>query len=195
MGIHVIVRRELRLDVRQCDEAAEAHHEAFENLRHEDFAIHHRRVIALDIVAVQKLVAPQAIGRGVAVVGAIDAGHAEAPVDMVLLHRVGRTLDIEHGLVEVEAVGLVIIGAGRIAALLGVGGEIAADGEPAIGLHAVIGHGLADLGVGDGDHQRAVNGGHAGAAQGAGAAIGPVDEGIGRRIDGLVPALAARWRG
>ncbi len=105
MRIHVIVGRELRLDVGDRDVAPDADHHAFGYLRNVDLAVHHREVEAIGEVVAKQLVARDAERRRVALVLAVDAGEAEAPIDMIGLHRVGQALEIDHRLVELRSVG------------------------------------------------------------------------------------------
>ena len=80
----------------------------------------------------EELVAEVALVGGVAVVGAVEGGEVEAPVDVVALDGVGEALDVEDGLVEFEAVGVEVVAFGRVAA---AGGAAVYGGvEPAVDL-------------------------------------------------------------
>ena len=72
--------------------------------------------IAVDLVVLQELIAQQAVSRGVAIVLAVDRRDAEAPVDVILLDRVGQPLEIDDRLIELDRIRVVIIGRRRIAA-------------------------------------------------------------------------------
>ncbi len=182
MAVHVVVRRQLRLDVGHRDEAADPHHQALGHLRNEDFAIEHREVDAVGLVVAQQLVAHQPIRRGVSVVRAVDRGDSHAPVDMILLHGVGQALQIDDGLVELDGVGRVVVGRGRVAARLDLAGaQVAAGVDPAVDLQVVVAHPLAERGVAEGGHQRAVDRRGAGHAERRRTAVGPFGERHGRR--------------
>ena len=192
---HVVVRRELGFDVRDRDVAPDPDHEAFHHLRDEHLAIGHRHVVAVVLVLVQELVAPQTERRGVAVVLAVDRRETEAPVDMVLLDRVGQPLDIEHGLVELDRVRIVGIRGRGVATSHGAGAEVAAGIDPAVDLDVGIVHPVADRGIAERRHQRTVDRTRPRHAEAGGAAIRPFGERIGwsgRR--GARPVLAASGR-
>ncbi len=182
MRIHVVVRRQLRLDVRQRDVAPQAHiGAAGADPRDERFHPHHREVVAVDIVVCQQLITIDAVRSGVAVIRAVNRRQAETPVDVILLHRVRHPLEVQHELVELQGVRVVVVGCRRVSAeRRPAGAEIAARIDPAVELNIRFSHGLAQPGIGDADHQRAIHGCGARHTQVLRAAIGPLSKGHGR---------------
>ena len=122
-------------------------HQAVRDLRNEELAIGHRHVVAVVLVLVQQLVAPETVGRGVAIVLAVDRRDTEAPVDVILLHGVRQPLDIDHRLVELHGVGVVVIGGRRIAASAPCWSKVAAGVDPAVDLDVVFVHPASDAGI------------------------------------------------
>jgi hypothetical protein len=116
------------------DVASDPDVEAFHQPGNEDLAIGHRQVVAVVLVLVQKLVAPESVRGGVAIVFAVDRRDTKTPVDVILLDRIRQTLDIEHGLVELHIVGIITIRRRRVAAAHRVGGEVTAGIDPAVDL-------------------------------------------------------------
>src|SRR5271168_3932822 len=98
MRVGVVVWRQLCLNVRNRDEATDSY---IETLHYWEVQVHilHREVIAVDEVVVEKLIAEQAVRRRVAIIRAIDAREAEAPIEMIILHGIGQTLDVDDGLI------------------------------------------------------------------------------------------------
>ena len=150
VGIADVVRRELRLDVRNRDVAADADVHALGDLREPEVEVVHDRVEAVGAAAVEVLVAEHAVGERVLVVGAVQQRQAATPVEVVALHDVGRALEVERELVELHGVRLERIGGGRVAAAAGrvvVPGvrraEVAARLEPAVDGQAAVLQGLA----------------------------------------------------
>ena len=178
--IHVVVRRELRLDVRDRDEAADTNQHAVRDPRNEDLAIGHRQVVAIVRILVQKLIAPKSEGRGVAIVLAVDRRQSEAPVDVILLHGVGEPFDIQHRLVELHRIGVVVIGRRRVTATNRVGRQVSAGVNPAIDLDVIFVHPASDAGVAERVHQRAINRTRPRHAKAGGAAVRPLGERIRR---------------
>src|SRR5882762_9856117 len=92
---------------------------------------------------------------------------------MVTLDGVGEALDVQDGLVELEAVGEEIISDGGIG--LRRGAEVEGGIDPTVNFCP----GLCPV---DGGHERVAVG--VGLADDGGAAVGPVDEGEGWGVDG-----------
>jgi len=178
--VHVVVGRELRLDVRDRDVAAEPDHQPVQHLRNEDLAVGHRNVEAVVVVLVQQLAGEQSIRRGVAIVLTVDRRDAEAPVDVVFLNRIRQPLDVDDRLVELHRVGVVAIRRRRVATLDGVVREVAAGVDPAVDLDVVVIHPASDAGIAERGHQRTVDRTRPRHAKAGRAAIGPFGEGIGR---------------
>jgi hypothetical protein len=157
VGVHVIVGRKLRLDVGQRDETSEPQQQPFGDLRDVEFAIDHREVVAVVEVMAEELVAREAIGGRVAVILAVDRRQPEAPVDVVGLHGVGHALEVNDGLVELERIRRIIIRGRPVAARPHrIGADVAAAVDPAVDLQVVGVQRLAEVGVGERHHQRAV---------------------------------------
>ena len=196
MRVHEIVGRELRLDVRQRDEATETQQQAFSHERSVDLAVHHREVVAVDQVVVEQLIARETIGGGVAVVLAVHRGKSEAPVDVILLHRIGQPLDVDDGLIELHGIRRIHVGGRPVAARLhGVGADVAAEIDPPVDLDVGLVQRLAGGGVGHRRHQRAVHGIGPRHANGGRTAIRPLRERIGRGgLRRRRPVLAASRR-
>ena len=155
--VGVVVRRQLGLDIRNGDEAAKANVQP-QHYRKVEVDIGHRKVDAVDAVFIEQLPAEQAIGRGVTIIDPVQGRKAEAPIEVIVLNRVGQAFDIDHGLVELERIGRVVVGGRRIAARLHrVGAEIGCRRDPAVDLNVGIAHRFTQLRVGNRNHQRAVD--------------------------------------
>ena len=115
---------------------------------------------------------------------------------MIGLHSVGQPLEIDDRLVELEGVGRVVVGGREVAAGdHAVGREIAAAVDPTIDLHVAVVHPLAELGVAERDHERAVDGIRPCHADVGRSAVGPFGERHRRRgLRSVGPAGAARGR-
>ncbi len=196
VAVHVVVGGQLRLDVRHRDEAPDAHHQPFRDLREERFAVEHREVHAVGLVLAQQLVAQQPVGRGVAVVRAVDGGDAHAPVHVVLLDGIGQAFQVDDGLVELRRVGRVVVRGRRVAARLRLAGaEVGAGVHPAVDLQVVVAHPLAEGGIGQRGHQGAVDRRGTRDAERRRAAVRPLGEGHGgRRLRGGREIVATRRR-
>ena len=127
------------------------------SFRDEDLAIGHRHIVAVVGVVLQELAAPQAVSCRVAIVLAVDRGDAEAPVDVILLHGVGQALEIDDGLIERDGVGIVEIRCRPVAAANRFVRDVAAHVDPAVDLEVVVVHRLAERGVAQRIHERAVD--------------------------------------
>ena len=96
---------------------------------------------------------------------------------MIELHRVGKSFDVDDRLIKLERVRRIIIRSRRVAARLGrVGADVPAAIDPAVNLDVGVAHELADPGVGDRDHQRAIDRIGPGGANIDRAAIRPLGE-------------------
>ncbi len=156
--IHIIVRRQLRFDVGHRDEAAQAEQEAFRDVWDVQLTIHHRKVVSVNQVVAEQLIARQSIRGRVAIVLPVYSGNPEAPVDVVGLHCIGQAFDIDHGLIELHRVRRVHVGRWPVAPRShGVGADVAAAIDPAIHLDVGRIHRLAEFSVGERHHQRAVD--------------------------------------
>ncbi len=166
MAVGVIVRRQLRFDVRHRDVAADAHVHAIGHAREVTFQVSHRDVVAVlgDITdTVGELVAPYAARVGVLGIRAPQCGHAEAPVEVLLLHHVRSALEVQRDLVDLGGIGLISIGRREVAAgavggvVIGVrGAAVKARIKPAVHGHAAVFPLLAVFTAIDGVHQRTV---------------------------------------
>jgi hypothetical protein len=193
VGIHVVVRRELRLDVRQRDVAPRTDDESLEGLREVELAIDHREVVAVDRVVLQQLVARQAIRSRVTVVLTVERRQPHAPVDVILLHGIGKAIEIDHELIELHRVGGVDVRDGSIAARPDrVAADVEAGVDPAVDLEVVIRQPFAEGRIGHRRHQRAVDRTGSGYPERGHATMRPLGERHRRRsLRGRRPALAA----
>ena len=114
MGEEDVVRRELRFDVRDGNVTADANQKALGYLRNPQFPIDHRKVVAVAIILAVELPARETIGIRVAVVLSIKERKAHAPIDVVRLDGVGKTIEIQHGLIEFERFGLTVYAMGAL---------------------------------------------------------------------------------
>lgn len=78
----------------------------------------HHRVIAIFVVVQEQLLTEVPFRRGEPVVEAVELREAETPIEMVCLHGVRKTVDVERGLVQLDGVRLNIVGRGRFAIML-----------------------------------------------------------------------------
>ena len=89
----VIVRRELRLDVRRRNIAAEAEIQAVGDAGEVQLAVILERIPPVKPVVLQQLVAEVPAGRGVAVVDAVKVGDPETPIDVIGLYCIRLALE------------------------------------------------------------------------------------------------------
>jgi hypothetical protein len=136
--VGVVVRRELRFDIRDRDEAADADVCALKD-RKIEVRVDHREVDAVDEIVVEELIAHQTIGSRIAVILAIQRREAEAPIEVIELHRVGKPFDVDDCLIELECVGRIVVRSRRVAARFHVvGADVAAAVDPAINLNVGV---------------------------------------------------------
>jgi hypothetical protein len=128
----------------------------------------------LTLFFIEQLPAEQAIRRGVAIVDAVKGREAEPPIEVIVLHGVGQPFDIDHGLIELDGVGRVVICGRRVAARSHlVGADIAPRRDPAVDLDMGIVHRVPKRRVAERDHQRTVDRIRPGHTNRLRAAIGP----------------------
>ena len=155
------------------------------SLRNIDVDVFERGIESVLAVIAEQLRVPVSLACGVAIVGAVEGGEVVSPVDVILLHGIRETLGVEDELIKFEAVGVDVVGLGRVA--VGGGAEVERGIEPSINFGAAFG---------------AVDGGHERVAVGVGlsddgrAAVGPVGVRERWRVEwGWKAAASGRGRG
>jgi hypothetical protein len=98
VNIGVIVGCELCLDVGNGNEPTDAD---IESLHQREVEVHifHRKVVTIDEIVVEKLVTGKAVSGRVTIVYAIHPREPEAPIKVIVLDGVRKTLNINDGLV------------------------------------------------------------------------------------------------
>lgn len=104
VGIQVVLRRKLSFDVDWRDVSSDAEDHPLSNVGEVEVEVELERVISIEVVVLEQLIAQPALGRGVAVVHAEEVGDLEAPIHVVGLVRVGLPLEDQNALGELEAV-------------------------------------------------------------------------------------------
>ena len=104
--VRVVVRRQLRFNVRQRDISPHPDIRSKAYMRIYRSQVVHDRVIAIDIIALEQLLAEDPLGRCVAVIQAIQVGKPEPPIEMVPLNGIRQTFEVERDLVELNRVGI-----------------------------------------------------------------------------------------
>ncbi len=133
-------------------------------MREVEVEVEHDGVVAVLVIEGEQLLREDTLGRGVTVILAPELGDAEAPVDVIGLNSVGEPLDVEDLLIRDDAIGIVVVGSGRVGTVALVGGaDVEAAVEPAVdlgtayvlvdGLHEDVG-----LGVGRADDGSSTDG-------------------------------------
>src|ERR1700719_2355517 len=163
MAVREVVRRKLRLDVRNGDIATDAYILAVGNLRKPEIQVVHDGVETVSPSAIQVLIAEDAVAERVLVIRTVQAGETSAPIEMIALNFIGRALDVQRRLIELHGIGLERIGRRKVAArAIRVveprtrRTDVAAWLDPAVDREAAILQFLAALAARQRVHQRAV---------------------------------------
>jgi hypothetical protein len=104
VGVQIILGRELGLDVDWRDVPADAEDHPLGDVREINVQIELKRVITVQVIVLEQLVAEPALGRGVSIVDAVQVRHLEAPVHVIGLVRIGLPLEDEDCLGQLQLV-------------------------------------------------------------------------------------------
>src|SRR5580698_10285562 len=109
MRVRIVIGRKLSLDIRQRNISTDADVHALCSMGNIEVDISHHRVVAVLVIAREKLLRKDTLGRRVTIVLSPDLSEAEAPVEVFSLDRVRKALDVENLLVRNNAIGIVVI--------------------------------------------------------------------------------------
>ena len=100
----VVVRGQLRLNARNGQKASYAD---IQSLLNGEIQIHifKDRIKSILPIELEKLLAEIAFGCRKAIVNAVERGEVIAIVEVLILHRVGQTLDVNDSLIQLNLVG------------------------------------------------------------------------------------------
>src|SRR5579864_5882607 len=116
MAEDVVVGCQLRFDPGHGNKAAHAQIHAVRDLRNVNIYVFERGIKTILVMIVQQLAAQVTLPDGEAVVRAVKGGEVIAPVDVVALYGIWKSLGVKHNLVQLETIRVEIIRLGRITA-------------------------------------------------------------------------------
>ena len=190
VGVDIVIRRQLRFDARHGKKAPGPNVHSIGDLRYVQIDVLQHGIESILAILLQQLLTEVAFIHRKAVAGSVEGAQMKSPVYVVCLHGVGQAFDIEHGLIQLNPVGVDVVRRREIR--VGRGAEVEAPFEPAIHLDPAVLPSLAIRSRVEGLHERRHVG--VGCPDVRRAAIRPIGARERRRVQRRRPATAGRLR-